>query len=55
MSDQELMELYLSNGGSFDKAGQMSTFVENIRKDVAGLGKGFASPEASQLKYANSC
>jgi hypothetical protein len=51
MSDQELMELYLSNGGSFDKAGQMSTFVENTRKDVAGLGKGFASPEASQLKH----
>jgi hypothetical protein len=51
MSDQELMESYLSNGGSFDKAGQMSTFVENIRKDVAGLGKGFASPEASQLKH----
>jgi hypothetical protein len=51
MSDQELMELYLSNGGSFDKAGQMSTFVENTRKDAAGLGKGFASPEASQLKH----
>jgi hypothetical protein len=51
MSDQELMELYISNGGSFDKAGQMSTFVENTRKDAAGLGKGFASPEASQLKH----
>jgi hypothetical protein len=55
MSDQELVESYLSNGGSFDKAGQMSTFVENTRKDAAGLGKGFASPEASQLKHANSC
>jgi hypothetical protein len=52
MSDQELVESYLSNGGSFDKAGQMSTFVENIRRDAAGLGKGFASPEASQLKHA---
>jgi hypothetical protein len=51
MSDQELVESYLSNGGSFDKAGQMSTFVENTRKDAAGLGKGFASPEASQLKH----
>jgi hypothetical protein len=30
----------------------MSTFVENIRRDAAGLGKGFSSSAASQLKYA---
>jgi hypothetical protein len=52
MSDEDLVESYISNGGSFTKAGQMSTFVKNIREDAAGLGKGFASPEASQLKYA---
>jgi hypothetical protein len=52
MSDDDLVESYISNGGFFTKAGQMSTFVENTRKDAAGLGKGFASPEARQLKYA---
>jgi hypothetical protein len=46
------VESYISNGGFFTKAGQMSTFVENTRKDAAGLGKGFASPEARQLKHA---
>jgi hypothetical protein len=52
MSDDDLVESFISNGGSFTKAGQMSTFVKNTREDAAGRGKGFASLEASQLKYA---
>jgi predicted CopG family antitoxin len=51
MSDEDVAKSYTSNGGFFDKAGQRSTFVDNIRKDAAGLGKGFASPEARQLKH----
>jgi GH24 family phage-related lysozyme (muramidase) len=42
----------LDNGGYLSgKAGDMGALPVAIRKDVAGLGKGFASPEASQLKH----